>query len=45
MLGWERCEPITIPHPLQILAADMVYARADAIVDAVIGRILAHGSG
>lgn len=42
MLGWEKYEPITIPHPLQILTADMVHVRADGIVDAVIGRILAR---
>jgi hypothetical protein len=39
MLGWEKYEPITIPHPLQTLDANLVNERSDGIIEAVIGRL------
>jgi hypothetical protein len=41
ILGMPDYRMVLVPHPIQILSADELDARADAAVDAIVARLTA----
>jgi hypothetical protein len=44
LLGMPGYRMVWVPHPVQLLTAEELDARADAAVPAILGRLLANSS-
>jgi len=41
LLGMPDYRIVTIPHPVQLATTDVLHARADAVLDAIVSRLTA----